>query len=207
MPRPARRYRQRAKDPRAIVPNSWQLNFSVEQQLARNTSLQLGDVGNAGIHLTLMADLNRIPQADWNLSSFLMTNGASNSVTNINQYRPAANFGTIRIVCPGGDASYHSLQALFRSRTVEEPFSFQVSYTYSTPSVILRKRLSGSVNQEAFVDPSNTRLDKGMKINVRISSWPTRCSTATSSKSNHMLQQVIGGWETPQIVSIQSEHH
>ncbi|HET9742005.1 MAG TPA: carboxypeptidase regulatory-like domain-containing protein, partial [Terriglobales bacterium] len=45
-------------DPRAITPNSWQWNFSIEQQLAQDTSLELAYVGNRGIHLTDYYDLN-----------------------------------------------------------------------------------------------------------------------------------------------------
>jgi hypothetical protein len=195
-----------AKDPRAVVPNSWQWNFSVEQQLARNTSLQLGYVGNAGVHLTSMADINRIPQADWGLASFLGTNGASKSVTNLNQYRPAANFGTIGEFARGGHASYHSLQALFRSR-VGSRSNFQMSYTYShSIGDIEEDNSSGSVNQEAFIDPSNTRFDKGnTNINrPHIFVANEVFDLPTFAKMNHYVQQVIGGWELNSIVNVQS---
>jgi hypothetical protein len=195
-----------AKDPRAVVPNSWQWNLSVEQQLARNTSLQLGYVGNAGIHLTSMADINRIPQADWALASFLGTNGASNSVTNVNQYRPAANFGTIGEFARGGHASYHSLQALFRSRTGSRS-SFQMSYTYShSIGDVEEDNSSGGLNQEAFINPGNTRLDKGnTNINrPHIFVANEVFDLPTFAKSNHLLQQVIGGWELNSIINIQS---
>jgi len=153
-----------------------------------------------------MADLNRIPQADWGTAAFLTTNGPSNSVTNINQYRPAANFGTIGEFARGGHASYHSLQALFRSRTGSRS-SFQVSYTYShSIGDIEEDNSSGSLNQEAFINPSNTRLDKGnTNINrPHIFVANEVLDLPTFAKSNHMLQQVIGGWELNSIVSIQS---
>ena len=41
-----------AKNPVGVTPNSWQWNVSIEQELARNTTLQLSYVGNTGIHLT-----------------------------------------------------------------------------------------------------------------------------------------------------------
>ncbi len=53
------------KDMRAIMPNSWQWNLTVEQELARNTTVEVGYVGNTGIHLTSMYDLNPIPQSNW----------------------------------------------------------------------------------------------------------------------------------------------
>jgi hypothetical protein len=150
-----------AKDSRAVVPNSWQWNLSVERKLARNTSLQVGYVGNAGIHLTSQADINEVPSADWINSAFLGGTGPSASVTNLNSYRPANNFGMIGEFARGGHASYHSLQALFRSR-IGSRSSFQASYTWShSIGDVEEDNSSGSVNQEAFINPSNTRLDKG----------------------------------------------
>ena len=37
----------------------------LSRKLARNTTLQIGYVGNTGVHLTSMCDSNAIPQADW----------------------------------------------------------------------------------------------------------------------------------------------
>jgi len=94
----------------------------VERELFRNAALQLGYVGNTGIHLTSMADLNAIPSADWNQTAFLNGNA-------LNAFRPAGNFGTIGLFDRAGHSTYHSLQALFRSR-LSNYSNFQVSYTY-----------------------------------------------------------------------------
>src|ERR1700760_5174731 len=75
--------------------------------------------------------------------------------------RPAGNFGTIGLFARGGHSSYHSLQALFRSR-LSNFSSFQASYTYShSIADVELDNSSGSVNQEAFTNPNNTVLDKG----------------------------------------------
>jgi hypothetical protein len=195
-----------AKDPTAVVPNSWQWNFSVEQQLARNTTLQLGYVGNAGIHLTSMADLNRVPQADWAQAAFLGSNGPNNSVTNIDQFRPAANFGTIGEFARGGHASYHSLQALFRSR-VGSRSTFQMAYTYShSIGDVELDNSSGGLNQEAFIDPGHTGLDKGnTNINrPHIFVANEVFDLPKFSGSNNFVQQTVGGWSLNSIINIQS---
>jgi hypothetical protein len=195
-----------SKDPRAIVPNSWQWNFSIEREMVRNTSLQLGYVGNAGIHLTSMADLNRVSPANWANAAFLGANGPNNSVTNIDSYRPAANFGTIGEFARGGHASYHSLQALFRSR-VGSRSSFQASYTWShSIGDVELDNSSGSVNQEAFINPGNTGLDKGnTNINrphIFVANEVFDLPRFTGRSA--FVQSALGGWELNSIINIQS---
>jgi hypothetical protein len=195
-----------AKDPRAVVPNSWQWNLSVERELARNTSLQVGYVGNAGIHLTSMADLNRIAPSSWIQGAFLSGTGANASLTNIDSLRPASNFGTIGEFARGGHASYHSLQALFRSR-IGSRSSFQASYTWShSIGDVEEDNSSGSVNQEAFINPTNTRLDKG-NTNINRPNIFVANEVFDLPKfghSNAFVQSALGGWELNSIINVQS---
>jgi hypothetical protein len=102
------------KDPRGVTPNAWQWNMTVEQQLAKNTTLEVGYVGNTGVHLTSMYDLNAVPQGNWAQSVFMTGNQAS--------LRPAFNFGEIGGFARGGHASYHSLQTMFRSQLGQSTF-------------------------------------------------------------------------------------
>jgi len=84
------------RSPRGIAPNSWQWNVSVEQQVARNTALQVGYVGNVGIHQTTTYDINQVPESGFVLGSFL---GASAQTTKFSS-GPAGPAGT---TCqPGG---------------------------------------------------------------------------------------------------------
>src|SRR5581483_10190424 len=117
-----------AKDPRGVTPNSWQWNFSVEQQLARDTVLSVGYVGNQGIHLTSVEDMNAAEPQNWAQTAFIGTGGTG--IANINSYRYANNFGQITQFGRNGQASYHSLQALFRSK-LGNLSTFQAAYTWS----------------------------------------------------------------------------
>ena len=76
-----------------FIPNSWQWNVSLEQEVARNTTLQIGYVGNVGEHLTSMYDGNFIQPGNWLNSAF------ANGGTAINAFRPAFNYGTDRRLC------------------------------------------------------------------------------------------------------------
>jgi hypothetical protein len=79
---------------RGISPNTWQWNLSVEQQLARNTVVSVGYVGNAAIHQTSTYDINQVPNSDFLLGSFL-AGPASSSFTS----GPAGPAGS---ACPSG---------------------------------------------------------------------------------------------------------
>jgi hypothetical protein len=188
-----------AKDPSAVTPNSWQWNVSVERELARNTALQLGYVGNAGIHLTSMADLNAVPEADWVQGAFL--NGSA-----LNALRPAGNFGTIGMFARGGHSTYHSLQALFRSR-LSNYSSFQASYTYShSIADVELDNSSGSLNQEAFTNPANSSIDKGNTNINRPHIFVANEVFYLPKLANHseLVQKTVGGWELNSIVSVTS---
>jgi hypothetical protein len=188
-----------AKDPRGITPNSWQWNASVERELARNTTLSVGYVGNSGVHLTSMADLNFVPQADW-------VAGAFSSGTALNALRPADNFGTIGLFARGGHATYHSLQTLFRSR-LGNYSTFQVAYTYShSLGDVDLDNSSGSLNNQAFIDPADTRLSKGdTNINrphIFVANEVFYLPKLTNQ--NMLVRSVLGGWEANSIINVSS---
>jgi len=186
-----------AKDPRGVTPNSWQWNVSVERQIIPDTTLQVGYVGNTGIHLTSMLDLNEIPTSNWVAGAF---SGGSAQ----NALRPAFNFGTIGDFSRAGHATYHALQALFRSR-LGNYSTFQAAYTWShSIGDVELDNSSGGLNQEAFINPANTALDKGNtninRPNIFVLNWVGYLPKFTN-KSN-FVQQTLGGWQVNGIVSI-----
>ena len=188
-----------AKDPTGVTPNSWQWNATVERELFRNTALELGYVGNTGIHLVSVYDLNAVPQADWVESAFL--NGSTQ-----NALRPAGNFGTIANWSKGGHSSYHSLQALFRSR-LSNYSSFQASYTWSHS--IADEELdnsSGGISEEAFINPAITSIDKGNSTINRPNIFVANEVFYLPKLANHsnLVQQSVGGWELNSIISVTS---
>jgi hypothetical protein len=182
-----------------VTPNSWQWNVAVEQELAPNTALQVAYVGNAGIHLTSQADLNEVPSQFWNQTAFL--NGSA-----LNAFRPAGNFGMIGLFARNGHSSYHSLQTLFRSRLGNRS-SFQLSYTWShSIGDVELNNSSGSVNQEAFIDPTRTSLDKGNtnvnRPNIFVANEVFYLPKL--SGQNKFVKSALGDWELNSIISIQS---
>jgi len=173
------------------IPNAWQWNVSVEQELARNTTLQIGYVGNTGVHLTSMYDSNAIPPSGYLEGAFL--NGAPAQ----DILRPADNFAMIGGFARGGHASYQSLQTLFRAQTGS--FStFQAAYTWShSIGNVELDNSSGSVNQEATTDQSDPSLDKGNtninRPNIFVANEVFFLPKLQAD--NKLVQGTLGSWE------------
>ncbi len=178
-----------AKDPRGVTPNAWQWNVTVEQQLHQNTTFELGYVANTGVHLTSMSDFNAVPQQNWLQSAF--QSGAAQ-----NAYRPAFNFGTIGGFARGGHASYHSLQALFRSQLGRSTFQAAYTWSHSIGNVELDNS-SGSFNQQATTWQGDPGLDKGNtninRPNIFVANEVYYLPKF--DKHNEFMRQSIGGWE------------
>jgi hypothetical protein len=188
-----------AKDPRGVTPNSLQWNLSIERQLGHDSAFQIGYVGNVGIHLTSMEDLNAVPQSEWLESAF--TNGGAQ-----NALRPADNFGTIGEFARNGHASYHSLQTLFRSK-LSNFSTFQVAYTYShSIGDVELDNSSGSINQEAITDQNDVNLDKGNTNINRPHIFVANEVFYLPKLANHseLVQKTIGGWEVNSIINVES---
>ena len=187
-----------AKDPRGVTPNSWQWNISVEQQLARNTTLQVGYVGNTGIHLTSMQDLNQVAPANWLQAAFL-SGSAQNAL------RPAGNFGEIGEFAREGHSSYNALQVLFRSQTGNWG-NFQAAYTWShSIGNVDLDNSSGSVNQEAWLYNGNPNLDRGNsninRPNIFVANEVLYLPKFAGH--GHLVQETVGGWEVNSIATIE----
>ena len=181
------------KDPRGITPNSWQWNLTVEQQLARNTTIEVGYVGNTGVHLTSMEAFNPIPQASWLPSVF-----AQGAVQNA--LRPASNFGQIAGFARYGHASYHSLQTLFRSQVGASTFQAAYTWSHSIGNVVLDDS-SGSFDSQAVTVQGMPDLDKGStninRPNILVLNEVYYLPKLANS--NFLIKNVVGGWEANSI--------
>jgi len=184
------------KNTGGYIPNSWQWNVSVEQEVARNTTLQLGYVGNIGEHLTSMWDSNAVPASGYLDATF-------QSGSALNALRPAFNFSQIGGFARGGHANYNSLQALFRSQ--HGPSTFQAAYTWShSIANVELDNSSGSFNQQAITDQSNPSLDKGNtninRPNIFVANEVLFLPKL--QQYNKFVQETIGGWEANSIFSM-----
>ena len=187
--------------PRAVIPNSWQWNLSVEGELARNTTLQLGYVGNRGLHLTSKYDLNQVLPANRVEAAFA---GVTNPL------RPLSNDGGIIFFTRDAWSSYHGLQAQFRSR-MRDRAQIQVAYTWShaiadTELDDSSAGTAGGVVSSLFTDITNIRLDKGSTTINRPHIFVANAIVYLPrlANSNAFAKQALGGWEFSVITTAES---
>ena len=190
-------------DPRAVLPNTWQWNFAIERELARNTTLEVGYVGNRGTHLVQKYDINQVAPANRVDTAFL-TGGLLNGL------RPLPNDGTIVYFARGDWSSYHSLQVLFKSR-VRDWVQLQAAYTWS--HAIANTELDdsaagtgGGVVASLVTDLSNPRLDKGNTTINRPNIFVTNAIfyLPKLAQANSLERGVAGGWEFSTIATAES---
>jgi hypothetical protein len=190
-------------DPRALLPNTWQWNFTIEHEVARNTTLQLGYVGNRGIHLVQKYDINQVAPAN-RLAAVFQSGGPLNAL------RPMPNDGTITYFARGDWSDYHSFQAIFKSR-IRDWVQFQAAYTWS--HAISNTELddsaagtSGSVVASLVTDLSNHKLDKGNTTINRPHIFVTNSIfyLPKLSGANSLERAVAGGWEFSMIGTAES---
>ncbi|HET9741298.1 MAG TPA: hypothetical protein VFQ00_00990, partial [Terriglobales bacterium] len=180
-------------DPRAITPNSWQWNFSIEQQLAQDTSLELAYVGNRGIHLTDYYDLNTVP-VDNRIASAFAPSGNAGAV---NALRPAPTYGSVAFFSRNADSYYHALQVLLRSRLGNHS-TFQASYTWSHSIADFDLAdSSGGLNPPAFTDFHDPGLDRGNSTINRPNIFVGNAVffLPKFAGANGFIKNALGGWE------------
>jgi len=184
------------RSPRAVTPNTWQWNLSMEQQIARNTTIQVGYVGNAGIHQTSTYDINQVPESAFGIGAFL-PNSPNGATPSINSLRPASNFGPINYFTRDGHSSYHSLQVMFRSK-LSNFSTIQAAYTWShTIANIEEDAANGGASQGSFTDIQNINGDRGNATINRPNIFVLNevFYLPKLSHQNSILRGVAGGWE------------
>ena len=188
-----------SKNPRGVLPNSWQWNLSAQREFARNMTLNMGYVGNAGIHLTSGLDLNSVPVNLWTRAAFV--NGSA-----LNALRPAGNFGSIPQFGRNGHASYNALQVLYKWQ-MGNVSTLQAAYTWShSIANVELDNSSGSVNQQGTTDLAAPGLDKGNTNINRPNIFVLNEVYFLPKLANKgaLVHQTLGGWELNSIVTITS---
>jgi hypothetical protein len=187
-------------DPSNVVPNSWQWNLSMEHEIARETTFQIGYVGNRGLHLTNTYDQNPVIAQNRAQAAFL---GAG---ADLNLLRRAPEFGTINRFGRDGTSSYHSLQTMFRTR-IKSHVNLQAVYTWShSIADNVMDNSSGGGNESNFTDYTNRGVDKGNSTINRphIFVVNTIINGPSFKGHNAFVQNALGGWEFTTITNAQS---
>jgi hypothetical protein len=183
-------------DPSSNLPNSWQWNVSVEHSFMKDSSLQIGYVGNRAIHQLTTSDINEVPQDKWVDCAFM---------SNCNSLRPYPNHGFLTWWAHYGDANYHGLQTVFRGKYHGATFNATYTYSRSLGNVPLDES-NGTANYQTLTVGSNPSLDRGKtQINrPHIFVANALVPLPTLNGQNPFVRALAGGWEIGGITTAES---
>jgi hypothetical protein len=189
---------------------TWQWNVSVQKEIARNTTLEVGYVGTKGSHILWAYDANQVPAGDPNGNGvpdrldFIHAGSSSDGRAAVRPYGVFGN-STINILAHDGRSIYHSLQTQLVSR-FGHGSQFQASYTFSRT---LGTALSGGENgvgSTTVTARENPDLDYGLTSTHRkhIFNASLVFVLPTLEDKSGFTKHVLGGWEAATIVQAAS---
>lgn len=191
------------------LPESIQYNLSIEHQLARNTTFELGYVGNQGRHLEQFTNANmpttlagRIAYA---LSGF--NGNANQALTPFGQFTgwSAIQFGSF-----SGNSHYDSLQALFKTRlkSVDAQFAYTWSHALSsadlTDSSGSQQGVGTSGGDTLIANVANSNYGNSIINRPSILVGNIVYNAPKLQDRNAFMRAAFGSWETSSIVQYTS---
>lgn len=181
-------------DPNAATPYIQQLNFTIEQEVVRNFTVQASYVGTLG----RKGEMNR----DQNAPIYIPAASTANNYNDRRPYLPGT-FAQIADYMTAASSAYHGLQ-LVANRRFGRGFTILADYTFAKSiDIVSSDNLNGSVS---ITDNSNFNLDRG-----RADGQPQHIGKVSFLWDLPKVQrwtwvgkQVISGWQLNGIWSIQS---
>jgi hypothetical protein len=187
-------------DPEAATPYAWQFNVLVDQQLWKDTVLEVGYVGNRARDQLTNYDINAVlPQNRVAAAFALDANG-------VNQFRPFTNYGSIYEFGRRGRADYDSLQILFKTRLTRMS-RVDAGYTFSRSKADFGlSDSSGSQSEWALQDVTNPGVDFGLSDINRPHMFVANAifNLPELKGTNPFVQTLLGGWEIASIFQFTS---
>jgi hypothetical protein len=183
----------------ANLPNSWQFNLSVQKELWKDSVLEVGYVGNRGIHLLIHQDINGVAPA--NRLAYFQNTGNSAARAALRPFGALTLDNTIEYYSRSGQSNYNSLQTSFKTRFSRNS-QLQVAYTWS--KLISDTVLLDSPNDN--VDPYNPRASRGPDYLNRPHIFVANYiyNLPALANQNKLVQDVAGSWEASGILTFAS---
>jgi hypothetical protein len=184
-------------DPSNIVANSLQWNLTIERAFAKSTILEVSYVGNHAIHQLNTYDVNYVPLPQW-------LNAAFQPGGNVDSMRRFPGWSTMAWWLNNGDATYNSLQVLFKLRL--QKFQLQAAYTWSHSIGNVTNQNSGGLSGHSYTWGPNPSLDRG---NTEVNRPQIFVANVVYylpklKQTNAFVQNTVGGWELAGITQYSS---
>ncbi len=182
------------------TPYSLQFNFSIGQELAKGTVIEVGYVGNRARKQLTHSDVNQVLPQNQLAAAFASDSNA------VNALRPYSNFGSIYQFERNGRADYDSLQVLFRTRFTQS-LNLQAAYTFSKSQADFGlSDSSGGSSAFAVLDRNNRDLDFAESDINRPHIFVANLiyNLPKFKGYNSFAKTILGGWEVATIVQVSS---
>ncbi|MBB5056316.1 hypothetical protein HDF16_000985 [Granulicella aggregans] len=184
-------------------------HLTVQRQLGPSTSLEASYVGEHGVKLQVLADLN---QAAANpVTATCNATVTTGCVASLQARRPIPTFTTIEESIPAGFLSYNALQAKLEHRASHGLYLLD-SFTYSRAIDNAAGHLDTPFGDNSRVNLANIQGDRGVSaynqpLNNILSivyDLPYGKGRMFGQKAPYALQQILGGWQLTAINSTSS---
>jgi hypothetical protein len=191
------------------VPSTYQWNLTVQQQLGKTTSVEVGYVANRATHLLSTFDFNAMPFGSAWLRQNQNPQTADLSATTfdgrtalpVNMYRPHLGHGEAVVTNFGGYSSYHSLQASI-NKNAGKGLQYGVAYTWS-------KALGLSSGDGDRLHPTNHRMANYSYLDFDVAHMAVinfvydvpNLSKSIAALDNVVGRGVFGGWQVSSLTS------
>jgi hypothetical protein len=175
------------KDTKSTYVQSW--HFTIQRQLARDLVLDVGYVGNRGVHVYQLADYNQAPP---NLPGQNLSLAAR---------RPVQNFGIIQVAFNEANSSYNSLQVKLEKR-FSKGLSLLNSFAWSKSLDIAPSNMETGNGDDYYMNFRNWGSNKGVSDydqklqNTTSLVWeiPVGKSRKFGSGMSGPADAIVGGW-------------
>lgn len=192
------------------VPTTYQWNVTVQRELPKSISLEVGYVANAGNHLLSRYDPNMLPfgsawlrqNQDPRTANLNATSFDGRTALPDNLYRPYLGFGGASLTAFGAFSNYHSMQVAI-NKNVGRGLTGGVAYTWS-------KALGIASGDGDTLHPTNYRmanysyLDQDvphMLVFNFVYDVPS-LAKHVSGLNNVVGKGVFGGWQVSGLTSL-----
>jgi hypothetical protein len=198
------------REQRGATPHNWQWNLMFQHEILRNTTVEVGYVGNKGDDLLKTHDANQVRVGDRNNNGIQdrvefarLGNAIGGAV------RPFGVFGDTRITMwdHAGHSMYHSLQSQIISR-FGRGSHFQASYTLSRQEANEPMDNSdGNLNANmSTLDLDNLEAEEGLARTDRTHIFNASLVLMMSPLEGRpaAMRHILGDWQIGTIVSAAS---
>jgi hypothetical protein len=180
----------------------------VQRQLNSSSTFEAAYVGEHGVKLQVLGDLN---QAAANPLTATCNATTAAGCTTLAQRRPIQSFYTIEETLPQGFLAYNGLQAKFEQRTSHGLYILD-SFTWSRAEDNASGHLDTPAGDNSRVNVNNILGDRGVSaynqpLNNVLSlvyDLPFGKGRMFGQNANFLMQEILGGWQLTAIDSASS---